>query len=195
MYHPEELRFINNLSVLISYGRPLVASLQAISEGSRDESLAPAYQAMIECHETNGGDFTQVLGDFPQLCSRSSLALLQTARRSGCLAIVLPKLAALLRGKVEGKYDPRGRFFETWALMSESGFTSEEALHELRHDFGTGPLGEVADGLLAAAQSKTSLAEAARRFPEVFDAASCDLLCYGESRDLANALRAITKLI
>ena len=40
-----------------------------------------------------------------------------------------------------------------------------------------------------------SLAEGATQFPEVFSAASIDLLAYGESRDLAQALHAITQLI
>ena len=40
-----------------------------------------------------------------------------------------------------------------------------------------------------------TLAEGAERFGEVFDAVSRDLLHYGEHRDLAHALRAITDLL
>ena len=61
--------------------------------------------------------------------------------------MLLPKLAKLVRATVSGEWDPRRRFFETWALMVESGISSEEALGELRHDFRRGPLGEVAEGL------------------------------------------------
>ena len=77
----EELRFINNLSVLISYGRSLDESLANIGADCRDDGFAPAYKAMVEC-VNKGGDFTSVLADYPQLCSRTSLALLKAARRS-----------------------------------------------------------------------------------------------------------------
>lgn len=77
----------------------------------------------------------------------------------------------------------------------ECGFPTEQALGELAHDFAHGPLGEVADGLRSAAKSGRSLAKAAERFPDVFDAMSLDLMTYGEARDLPNALRAITQLI
>jgi type II secretory pathway component PulF len=149
---------------------------------------------MIACCK-KGGDFTSVLSDYPQLCSRTSLALLKAARRSNSLAVFLPKLAGLVRARVEGELDPRERFFETWALFVEAGFTVEESLSELRHDFSRGPLGEVAEGLHSASVAGKSMAEAAARFPEVFSASARDLLLYGESRDLARALRAVPQLL
>lgn len=190
----EELRFINNLSVLVAMGRPLRETLANMRKACQIEALLPAYDAMIETLD-KGGDFTTVLGDYPQLCSRSSQALLGAARRSSCLAIVLPKLARLIHARVDGELDPRQRFLETWALLVECGFSTEAALGELTHDFAHGPLGEVAEGLRAAAQGGRRLASAAERFPEAFDAMSIDLLAYGEARDLPNALRAITRLI
>jgi type II secretory pathway component PulF len=190
----EELRFINNLSVLLSIGRPLASSLRHLRATCKDQSCLPAYDAMIERTE-KGGQFTDVLGDYPQLCSRSVLALLRAGRRMSCLGVILPKLAKLVRATVSGEWDPRRRFFETWALMVETGISNEEALGELRHDFRRGPLGEVAEGLRAAAQAGQSLGEGAERFPEVFDAVSRDLLQYGEHRDLARALRSITDLL
>jgi type II secretory pathway component PulF len=77
----------------------------------------------------------------------------------------------------------------------ESGFTIEETLVELAHDFSRGPLGEVAKGLRASAKNGKSLATGAKAFPETFGSAALDLLNYGESRDLATALRSITELI
>lgn len=189
-----ELRFLNNLSVLMELGRPIVDSLENLRQDCRDKTLREAYDAMIAAAK-RGDDFAATLADYPQLCSRSSLALLTTSRRSGCLSVVLPKLARLVRARVEGELEPRQRFFETWALMVESGFSSDEALGELAHDFHHGPLGEVAEGLRAATRSSVKLATAAERFPEVFDATSRDLLRYGEARDLPNALRAITRLL
>ena len=79
--HTEELRFLNNLSVLLECGRPLLTSLKVVSEDCREEHFKPAYEAMISC-VAKGGDFTKVLGDYPRLCSRTSLALLKAARRS-----------------------------------------------------------------------------------------------------------------
>jgi type II secretory pathway component PulF len=190
----EELRFITDLSVLLSYGRPLIGSLKSIASDCRDPRFAPAYEAMVKC-TANGGDFTTVLGDYPALISRTSAALLKAARRSNCLVGVLPKLALLVQAKVEGELDPRGRFFETWALFVESGFTVEESLRELSTDFSRGPLGEVAEGLRASSAKGKSLADGAKGFPEVFGASATDLLEYGESRDLAAALRAINELI
>ncbi len=189
-----ELRFINNLAILIELGRPLLDSFRNLRLDCRDPVLREAYDAMIASVE-RGGDFTAVLSDYPQLCSRSSLALLNAARRSSCLTVVLPKLARLVRSKVDGELDPRQRFFETWALLVESGFSTDEALAELAHDFHHGPLGEVAEGLRSTTRGGKTLAEAAERFPEAFDATSRDLLRYGEARDLPNALRAITRLL
>jgi type II secretory pathway component PulF len=189
-----ELRFLNNLSVLIALGRPIVDSLRNLRQDSRDPTLREAYDAMIAAAE-RGDDFTSVLADFPQLCSRSSLALLTASRRASCLSVVLPKLARLVRAKVDGELDPRQRFFETWALLVESGFSSDEALAELAADFHHGPLGEVAEGLRSATRGGKKLVAAAERFPEIFDATSRDLLQYGEARDLPNALRAITRLL
>lgn len=190
----EELRFINNLSVLVGLGRPLVPSLKHLRAACKDEDCIPAYDAMI-ARADQGGQFTEVLGDYPQLVSRSVLALLKAGRRSSNLGVVLPKLAKLVRATVSGEWDPRRRFFETWALMVEGGIPVEESLGELRHDFRRGPLGEVADGLRQAVSAGKTLAQGAERFPEVFDAVSRDLLHYGEHRDLAQALRSICDLI
>ncbi len=194
MITTEELRFINNLSVLVSVGRPLLSSLRSMRETCREPGCIAAYDAMIERTE-KGGQFTDVLSDYPQLCSRSVLALLKAGRRSSCLAVLLPKLAKLVRATVSGEWDPRRRFFETWALMVETGISNDEALGELRHDFRRGPLGEVAEGLRGSVEAGKSLAEGATRFPEVFDSVSRDLLHYGEHRDLARALRSITDLL
>lgn len=190
----EELRFINNLAVVMDIGRPLLDSLQNLRESCTDRVHHPGYDAMIEAAAT-GADFTAPLTDFPNLCSRSALALLKAGRRTGCLGVLLPRLARLVRATAEGEWDPRRRFFETWALMVESGIPIAEGLSELSHDFQRGPLGEVAEGLRTSAASGRSLAEAAERFPEVFDAMSRDLLRYGEGRDLARALRGITQLL
>jgi type II secretory pathway component PulF len=190
----EELRFINNLSVLVSLGRPLQASLKHLRDTCKDATCLAAYEAMVE-RTDKGGQFTDVLADYPNLCSRSVLALLKAGRRSSCLAVILPKLAKLVRATVSGEWDPRRRFFETWALMVESGISSEEALGELRHDFRRGPLGEVAEGLRTAVMAGKTLVEGSQRYPEVFDAVSRDLLHYGEHRDLARALRSITDLL
>ena len=190
-----ELRFLNNLSVLLECGRPLRNSFAVLREaclGSPAEKQA--YAAMSRAVD-KGEDFTLVLADFPQLCSRSSLALLKAARRTSTLAAVLPRLALLVRARVEGELDPRRRFFETWALMVETGFSVDEALEELGQEFSHGPLYEAAEGLREANRSDRLLAEGAKRFPEVFDPVSCDLLRYGEARDLAKALRAINRLI
>lgn len=191
-----ELRFINNLSVLLECGRPLQNSFRVLQKAAArgTPKEREAYEAMAKAVE-KGEDFTLVLADFPELCARSSLALLKTARRTSTLAAVLPRLAVLVRARHEGELDPRQRFFETWALMVETGFSIEEALQELGQEFSHGPLREVADGLSAARRSGKSLAHGAERFPEVFDPVSCDLLRYGEARDLARALRAINRLI
>lgn len=190
----EEVRFINNLAVVLRLGRPLLPSLRNLRASCRDSSCLPAYDAMID-RVDKGAEFTDVLGDYPQLCSRSSLALLKAGRRTSCLVAMLPRLAQLVRATVSGEWDPRRRFFETWALMVESGISLDEALGELRHDFRRGPLGEVAEGLREAALAGKSLSDGAARFPEVFDVVSRDLLLYGEHRDLATALRAITELV
>ncbi|MBL4846511.1 MAG: type II secretion system F family protein [Planctomycetes bacterium] len=190
-----ELRFINNLAVLLECGRPLRNSFRVMKDASLGTPKEKeAYEAMAKAVE-KGEDFTLVLADFPELCSRSSLALLKAARRTSTLAAVLPRLAVLVRARHEGELDPRQRFFETWALMVETGFSIEEALQELCQEFSHGPLREVADGLRAANRSNKLLAEGAILFPEVFDPVSCDLLRYGEARDLAKALRAINRLI
>lgn len=190
----EELRFINNLSVLVGLGRPLVPSLKHLRAACKEQDCIPAYDAMI-ARADQGGQFTEVLGDYPQLVSRSVLALLKAGRRSSNLGTVLPKLAKLVRATVSGEWDPRRRFFETWALMVETGISIQDGLGELQHDFKRGPLGEVAEGLRAAIAGGKSLADGARDFPEVFDALSIDLLQYGEARDLARALRLNTQLI
>lgn len=190
----EELRFVNNLAIILECGRPMLASLEHLREDCRDPECRVAYQAMVE-HTERGGHFTDVLGDYPQLCSRTALALLRAGRRSGCLRQLASKLATLVRAKVDGEWDPRTRFLETWALMVESGIPLEEALSELARDFARGPLGEVAEGLRAAVVGGRKLADGAARFPDVFNAVSRDLLGYGEARDLASALRAITRLL
>ncbi|MGE0712169.1 MAG: type II secretion system F family protein [Planctomycetota bacterium] len=189
-----ELRFLNNLSVLLECGRPLRTSLQNLRKDEPSEANRQAYDAMVAALDKTG-DFTSVLSDFPQLCSRTSLALLRAARRTSTLTGVLPRLARLVRAKVEGEFDPRQRFLETWALMVETGFSVDEALSELGEEFCSGPLCEVAEGLRGAVRGGKSLAEGASRFPEVFSAASTDLLQYGEARDLAFALRAINRLL
>jgi type II secretory pathway component PulF len=190
----EELRFINNLAVLLEVGRPLLQTLRNLKDCCHDPACVPAYEAMIEVTE-RGGDFSEVLPDYPQLCSRSTLALLKAGRRSSCLGVLLPKMARLVRATVEGEWEPRRRFFETWALMVETGISLQDGLGELQHDFKRGPLGEVAEGLRRAIAGGKSLADGAHDFPEVFDALSIDLLQYGEARDLARALRSITQLI
>ncbi|MCA8926384.1 MAG: type II secretion system F family protein [Planctomycetes bacterium] len=190
----EELRFINNLSILLECGRPLLSCFRNLQAATDDEACKAAYTAMIAATES-GNDFTTVLGDYPQLCSRSTLALLQAGRRSSCLGVLLPKLAHLVRSTVEGHWEPRRRFFETWALMVEAGIPLEEGLGELNHDFRRGPLREVAEGLRATVAAGGSLSDGAKKFPEFFDAVSIDLLEYGHARDLARALRAITRLI
>lgn len=189
-----ELRFFNNLSVLIECGRPLEASLNNLLQDERNEDLRTAYGTMVE-HLQKGEDFTKVLGDYPQLCSRTSLALLRAARRTSTLANVLPRLASLVRARVEGELDPRQRFLETWALMVETGFSVDEALTELAEEFSSGPLGDIAKHLQSCVRGGQPLADGAQRFPEVFGAASRDLLNYGEARDLAYALRAINRLL
>ncbi|MEZ6184879.1 MAG: type II secretion system F family protein [Planctomycetota bacterium] len=192
--HHEELRFVNNLSILLECGRPLLRSFRNMRAATLDEGCKAAYDAMIAATE-GGNDFTTVLGDYPQLCSRSTLALLKAGRRSSCLGVLLPKLAHLVRSTVEGHWEPRRRFFETWALMVEAGIPLEEGLGELSHDFRQGPLNEVAEGLRKSVVAGGSLSEGARKHPEFFDAVCLDLLEYGQSRDLARALRAITRLI
>ena len=190
-----ELRFINNLSVLLECGRPLRNSFRVMKDALYDTPKeTEAYAAMHQA-VSKGEDFTHVLADYPELCTRSSLALLRAARRTSTLAAVLPRLAVLVRARHEGELDPRQRFFETWAIMVDTGFSVDEALQELGQEFNLGPLREVADGLRAASRDGKLLAEGAVRFPEVFDAVSCDLLRYGEARDLAKALRAINRLI
>ena len=190
----EELRFINNLAVLFEIGRPLLASLRHLRMSCQQEDCLEAYDAMIQATE-RGGDFTDPLGDYPQLVSRSSLAVLKAGRRASCLGVLLPKLSRVVRATVEGEWDPRQRFFMTWALMVEGGIAIPEALSELSHDFRSGPLKEVADGLRTDNMAGRMLADGARRFPEVFDEVSIDLLRYGEARDLARALRCITRLL
>jgi type II secretory pathway component PulF len=189
-----ELRFMNNLSVLMECGRPLEDSLRNLQKDERSENLRDAYSAMVDSL-LRTGDFTAPLPEYPQVCARSSLALLRAARRTSTLAKVLPLLATLVRARVEGELDPRQRFMETWALMVETGFSIDDALAELGKEFSSGPLGEVAEGLRSAVRSGRTLAEGAQRFPEVFSAASRDLLNYGEARDLAFALRAINRLL
>jgi len=77
----EELRFVNNLAVLFEMGRPLLSSLRHLKASCQQEDCLEAYEAMIQATE-RGGDFTEPLADFPQLVSRSSLALLKAGRRS-----------------------------------------------------------------------------------------------------------------
>jgi type II secretory pathway component PulF len=190
----EALRFVNNLAIQIDMGRPLLTSLRHLRASCQQEDCLEAYDGMIQAVE-RGGDFTEPLADYPQLVSRSSLALLKAARRSSCLGVLLPKLAHLVRATVEGEWDPRRRFFESWALMVEGGIEIPQSLGELAHDFRRGPLKEVAEGLRASSVAGRSLAEGAKRFPEVFDEVAIDLLQYGEARDLARALRAITRLL
>lgn len=190
----EEVRFLNNLSVLLDCGRPLEASLRALCEECENPRCHEAYEAMIERVRT-GGEFTDVLGDFPEVCSRAALALLRAGRRSGMLEAVLPKAARLVRASCEGEWDPKSRFLEWWAVMAEAGIESRAVLEVLEGDFARTPLGEVASGLRAALEKGKPLHEAAKLFPEFFDAAARDLLHYGECRNLARALRAICQLV
>lgn len=192
--HTEEVRFLNNLAVLLDCGRPLEASLRALKAECESARCNAAYDAMIERVGT-GGEFTDVLGDFPELCSRAPLALLRAGRRSGMLEAVLPKAARLVRASCEGEWDPARRFLEWWAVMAEAGIESRAALEVLEADFARTPLGEVAGGLRAGVAKGKPLHEAAREFPEFFDATARDLLYYGESRNLARALRAICHLV
>ena len=190
----EEVRFLNNLSVLLECGRPLEASLRALGAECQDERCRDAYDAMVERVRT-GGEFTDALGDYPELCSRAALALLRAGRRSGMLEAVLPKAARLARASTEGAWDPARRFLEWWAVMAEAGIESRAALDVLAADFACTPLGEVAKGLSLALGNGKPLHQAAADFPEFFDAAARDLLHYGESRNLARALRAICQLV
>ncbi len=199
--HTEEVRFLNNLAVLLDCGRPLEASLRALKEEcpkegreGGDNRCCAAYDALIERVRT-GGEFTDVLGDYPELCSRAPLALLRAGRRSGMLEAVLPKAARLVRASCEGEWDPARRFFEWWAVMAEAGIDSRSALEVLETDFARTPLGEVAGGLRGGLVKGKHLHEAAKDFPELFNAAARDLLHYGESRNLARALRAICELV
>ena len=114
----EELRFINNLSILFEIGRPLLASLRHLRASCQQEDCLEAYEAKIQATE-RGGDFTDPLADYPQLVSRSSLALLKAGRRSSCLGVLLPKLSRLVRATVEGEWDPRQRFFMSWAQYDD----------------------------------------------------------------------------
>jgi type II secretory pathway component PulF len=190
----DEVRFLNNLAVLLDCGRPLEASLRLLREECESERCQPAFDAMIERVKT-GGEFTDVLSDFPELCSRSSLALLRAGRRSGMLEAVLPKAARLVRASCEGEWNPGRRFLEWWAVMAEAGIDSQSALEILEGDLKQTPLGEVASGLRAGLKKGKQLHEAAQAFPEYFSAAARDLLFYGESRNLARALRAICQLV
>ncbi len=190
----EEVRFLNNLAVLLECGRPLEASLRAVRDEAETDRARVAYDAMIECVRT-GGEFTSVLGDFPEICSRAPLALLRAGRRSGMLEAVLPKAARLVRASCEGEWDPARRFLEWWAVMAEAGIDSGTALEVLEADLSRTPLGEVAGGLRNGLTKGKPLHEAAREFPEIFDAAARDLLQYGECRNLARALRAICQLV
>jgi type II secretory pathway component PulF len=194
----EEARFLNNLAVLLDCGRPLEASLKALREdtveGGTDGRIVKAYDAMIDRVRT-GGEFTDALGDYPELCSRAALALLRAGRRSGMLEAVLPKAARLVRASCEGEWDPGRRFLEWWAVMAEAGIESRAALEVLATDFARTPLGEVASGLAVALGAGKPLHEAARAYPECFDASARDLLYYGECRNLARALRAICQLV
>src|SRR4051812_14217042 len=99
----EEVRFLNNLAVLLDCGRPLEASFLALKEECESPRCGAAYDAMIECVRS-GGEFTDALGDYPELCSRAPLALLRAGRRSGMLEAVLPKAARLVRASCEGEW-------------------------------------------------------------------------------------------
>lgn len=192
--HTEEVRFLNNLAVLLDCGRPIEASLRALKDECESARCCAAYDAMIE-RVHSGGEFTDALGDYPELCSRAPLALLRAGRRSGMLEAVLPRAARLVRASCEGEWDPARRFYEWWAVMAESGIDSRSALEVLEADFARTPFGEVASGLRAGVSKGKHLHEAALEFPEFFDAAARDLLHYGESRNLARALRAICQLV
>jgi type II secretory pathway component PulF len=192
--HSEEVRFLNNLAVLLDCGRPLEASLRALREECECERACGAYDAMIERVAT-GGEFTDVLGDFPDLCSRAALAVLRAGRCSGMLEAVLPKAARLVRASCEGEWDPSRRFLEWWAVMAEAGVDSRSALEVLEGDLARTPIAEVASGLRSGLGKGEPLHVAAKRFPEFFDGAARDLLHYGESRNLARALRAICQLV
>lgn len=60
----EELRFINNLSVLLSLGRPLRETLLNMQRACRSDAQRSAYDAMLEALD-KGGDFTSALADYP----------------------------------------------------------------------------------------------------------------------------------
>ena len=192
--HTEEVRFLNNLAVLLDCGRPLEAALRALREECESPRCLAAYDAMIERVRT-GGEFTDALGDYPELCARAPLALLRAGRRSGMLEAVLPKAARLVRASCEGEWDPARRFLEWWAVMAESGIDSGTALEVLEADFARTPIGEVAGALRAGIAEGKHLHEAAAESPELFCAAARELLHYGESRNLARALRAICELV
>jgi type II secretory pathway component PulF len=190
----EEVRFLNNLSVLLECGRPLESSLHALREECENTKACAAYDAMIDRVKT-GGEFTDALADYPELCSRAALTLLRAGRRSGMLEAVIPKAARLVRASCEGEWDPSRRFLEWWAAMAEAGIDSASALEVLAADLKRTPLGEVAEGLRAGLAKGKQLHEAAAQFPEHFDTAARDLLHYGECRNLARALRAISQLV
>ena len=107
----------------------------------------------------------------------------------------MPRAARLVRASCEGEWDPSRRFLEWWAAMAEAGIESASALEVLAADLRRTPLGEVAQGLRDGLLAGKPLHEAAANFPEHFDASARDLLHYGECRNLARALRAISQLV
>lgn len=191
---PEEYRFLNNLAVMLDLGWEIRAAISAIRDDVRDPDSRARYDNMLQRLE-RGEEVGDILQESELIADRTSRLIIGAGQRSGMLQARLLCAAQLVRSKYQGGWDPYRRFLETWAVLVESGISVDEALTALAEDFKEQPLGRVADEFLKGREEGRSLYEVAQKYPEFFPVQACQLLRYGERRNMARALHSITQLV
>jgi type II secretory pathway component PulF len=190
----EEYRLLNNVAVMLDFGWDIVTVLKAIRNDVTDTEVARIYDSMLTRLE-RGDDLGDVLAESELITDTSSRLILRSGQKSGMLLERLGRVAEIVSYSFQGGWDPRRRFLEIFAVMVDSGVTLDDALNALCADFSGQPLGELAEAFLAARKQNDLLYVVALRFPDFFSHQCCELLRYGERRNLARALRSVNDLV
>lgn len=190
----EEYRLLNNVAVMLDLGWDIITAVTAMRDDVVEKELREHYDEMLNrLHK--GDDLGDVLAESKLVNAATSRLIIRTGQSTGMLQERLIRTANLVSFNYQGGWDPRRRFLETFAVLVEMGVHIEQALEALNEDFAGQMLGEVCQQFLQARKNSEPLYTVAQKFPEFFSHQCCQLLRYGERRNLARALHSIIKLV
>lgn len=190
----EEFRLLNNVAVLLDTGWDVTRAIRAIRDDVHDPDVRNAYDRML-MRMKEGAELGIVIAESGLIQAATTRLLIRSGSSAGMLQERVRRAAQIVRHRFQGGWDPHQRFLETWLCMVNVGLPVEDALGALVEDFGQQPLGELAMEMLKARREGRPLHQVARQWPELFNSQACELLEYGERRNLALALESIIKLV